>query len=100
MAKAEQKIAKKVAKRNNKFVQYEASKLIDDEKGEDYDSFFLQINPLEFGSSAGKSKDIHIDTFDLYVGDGQRILSNAQLTLSSATDMVLWVKMVSVNPLY
>lgn len=82
LAKAEQKIAKKVAKRNNKFVKYEASKLINDQKEEDYDSFFLQINPLEFGSSAGKSKDIHIDTFDLYVGDGQRILSNAQLTLS------------------
>ena len=56
--------------------------MINDQKEEDYDSFFLQINPLEFGSSAGKSKDIHIETFDLYVGDGQRILSNAQLTLS------------------
>ncbi|QLQ78422.1 hypothetical protein HG537_0A06690 [Torulaspora globosa] len=82
LAKAEQKIAKKVAKRNNKFVKYEASKLIDQKKEEDYDSFFLKINPLDFGSAAGKSKDIHIDTFDLYVGDGQRILSDAQLTLS------------------
>lgn len=82
LAKAEEKIAKKVAKRNNKFVKYEASKLIGERKDEDYDSFFLEINPLDFGSSAGKSKDIHIDTFDLYVGDGQRILSNAQLTLS------------------
>lgn len=82
LAKAEQKIAKKVAKRNNKFVKYEASKLIDEKKEEDYDSFFLKINPLDFGSAAGKSKDIHIDTFDLYVGDGQRILSDAQLTLS------------------
>ncbi|CCE91821.1 putative AAA family ATPase GCN20 TDEL_0D02370 [Torulaspora delbrueckii] len=82
LAKAEQKIAKKVAKRNNKFVKYEASKLIDEKREEDYDSFFLKINPLDFGSAAGKSKDIHIDTFDLYVGDGQRILSDAQLTLS------------------
>ncbi|AQZ11032.1 GCN20 (YFR009W) [Zygosaccharomyces parabailii] len=82
LAKAEQKIAKKVAKRNNKFVQYEASKLIAPQREEDYDSFFLKINPLDFGSGAGKSKDIHIDTFDLYVGDGQRILSDARLTLS------------------
>lgn len=82
LAKAEQKIAKKVAKRNNKFVQYEASRLINGDKEEDYDSFYMKINPLEFGSSAGKSKDIKIDTFDLYVGDGQRILSDAQLTLS------------------
>lgn len=82
LAKAEQKIAKKVAKRNNRFVKYEASKLIDEKKEDDYDSFFLKINPLDFGSGAGKSKDIHIDTFDLYVGDGQRILSDAQLTLS------------------
>lgn len=82
LKKAEEKIAKKVAKRNNKFVKYEASKLINEGQNEDYDSFFLKINPLEFGSAAGKSKDIKIDTFDLYVGDGQRILSNAQLTLS------------------
>lgn len=82
LAKAEKKIAKKVAKRNNKFVEYEASKLIDEQNEEDFDSFFLKINPLDFGSAAGKSKDIHIDTFDLYVGDGQRILSDAQLSLS------------------
>ena len=82
LEKAEKKIAKKVAKRNNKFVKYEASRLINQAKEDDYDSFFLQINPLEFGSAAGKSKDIKVDTFDLYVGDGQRILSDAQLTLS------------------
>ncbi|CEP62219.1 putative AAA family ATPase GCN20 LALA0_S05e00518g [Lachancea lanzarotensis] len=82
LEKAEKKIAKKVAKRNNKFVKYEASRLINQSKEDDYDSFFLEINPLEFGSAAGKSKDIKIDTFDLYVGDGQRILSDAQLTLS------------------
>ncbi|CUS20988.1 LAQU0S02e02982g1_1 [Lachancea quebecensis] len=82
LEKAEKKIAKKVAKRNNKFVKYEASRLINQSKEDDYDSFFLQINPLEFGSAAGKSKDIKVDTFDLYVGDGQRILSDAQLTLS------------------
>jgi len=82
LEKQERKIAKKVAKRNNKFVQYEASKLLNEKKEEDYDSFFLEINPLDFGSSAGKSKDIKIDQFDLYVGDGNRILSEASLTLA------------------
>lgn len=82
LQKAEAKIAKKVAKRNNKFVKYEASKLLNEAPQEDYDSFFLKINPLDFGLSAGKSKDIHVDNIDLYVGDGQRILSDASLTLS------------------
>lgn len=81
LEKQERKIAKKVAKRNNKFVQYEASKLLNEKKDEDYDSFFLEINPMDFASS-GKSKDIKIDNFDLYVGDGQRILSEASLTLA------------------
>ncbi|GMG29882.1 unnamed protein product [Ambrosiozyma monospora] len=82
LQKAEAKIAKKVAKRNNKFVKYEASKLINESKQEDYDSFFMKVNPIEFGAGAGKSKDIKLDTFDLYVGAGQRILSDAQLTLA------------------
>lgn len=82
LEKQERKIAKKVAKRNNQFVKYEASKLLNEKKDEDYDSFYLEINPLDFGSSAGKSKDIKIDNFDLYVGDGQRILSDASLTLA------------------
>ncbi|CAH6718643.1 protein Gcn20p [[Candida] jaroonii] len=82
LEKQERKIAKKVAKRNNQFVKYERSKLLNDQKEEDYDSFFLEINPLDFGSSAGKSKDIKIENFDLYVGEGQRILSEATLTLS------------------
>ncbi|CAN3375363.1 hypothetical protein DIURU_002439 [Diutina rugosa] len=82
LEKQERKIAKKVAKRNNQFVKYEASRLLDDKKEDDYDSFFLEINPLDFGSSAGKSKDIKIDQFDLYVGDGRRILSEASLTLA------------------
>lgn len=82
LQKAEAKIAKKVAKRANKFVQYEASKLLNEQSAEDYDSFFLKINPIDFGSSAGKSKDIKVDNFDLYVGLGQRILSDASLTLA------------------
>lgn len=82
LEKQERKIAKKVAKRNNQFVKYEASKLLNEKKKEDYDSFFLEINPLDFGSSAGKSKDIKVDNFDLYVGEGRRILSDASLTLA------------------
>lgn len=81
LEKQERKIAKKVAKRNNQFVKYEASKLLNEKKEEDYDSFFLEINPMdEVGS--GKSKDIKIENFDLYVGEAQRILSEATLTLS------------------
>lgn len=82
LEKQERKIAKKVAKRNNQFVKYERSKLLNDQKDQDYDSFFLEINPLEFGGGAGKSKDIKIENFDLYVGDAKRILSEATLTLA------------------
>lgn len=82
LEKQERKIAKKVAKRDNKFVKYEASRLLNEQKEGEYDDFFLQVNPLDFGSSAGKSKDIKIENFDLYVGDGQRILSESTLTLS------------------
>lgn len=82
LEKAEKKIAAKVAKRANKFVKYEASKLINEQAKENYDEFFLKINPIEFGSGAGKSKDIKIDNFDLYVGDGQRILNDTSLSLS------------------
>lgn len=82
LQKAEAKIAKKVAKRNNKFVDYEASKLLNDRGKEDYDDFFLKVNPIEFGAGAGKSKDIKVDNFDLHVGDAQRILSDASLTLA------------------
>ncbi|ODQ78679.1 hypothetical protein BABINDRAFT_39104 [Babjeviella inositovora NRRL Y-12698] len=84
LEKAERKIAKKVAKRDNKFVKYEASKLLNEQSSDDYDEFFLKINPIDFssGAGAGKSKDIKIDNFDLYVGEGQRILSNASLSLA------------------
>ena len=82
LEKQERKIAKKVSKRNNQFVKYERSKLLNETKEQDYDSFFLEINPLEFGAGAGKSKDIKVNNIDLYVGDGQRILNDASLTLS------------------
>lgn len=83
LEKAEKKIAAKLAKREMKTVEYEASKLLIDNTKEDYDSFFLTVNPLDLtGAAAGKSKDIKIENFDLYVGAGQRVLSNTTLTLS------------------
>lgn len=83
LEKAEKKIAAKLAKKEMKTVEYEASKLLKDNSKEDYDSFFLTVNPLDLSnSSAGKSKDVKIENFDLYVGAGQRVLSNTTLTLS------------------
>ncbi|ODQ68442.1 positive regulator of the Gcn2p kinase activity, forms a complex with Gcn1p [Nadsonia fulvescens var. elongata DSM 6958] len=87
LEKAEKKIASKKAKRDAQAsalsVEYEASKLIDEQSAEDYDDFFLTINPLNAGFSAsGKSKDIKIENFDLYVGAGRRILSDTMLTLA------------------
>ncbi|CDK26707.1 unnamed protein product [Kuraishia capsulata CBS 1993] len=81
LQKAEAKIAKKIAKKQNRYVEYEASKLLNQTQ-DDYESFFLKVNPIEFGSAAGKSKDIKVENFDLYVGEGQRILSDSTLTLA------------------
>lgn len=86
LEKAEKKIASKMAKRAQKAVtsqvHYEASRLLNVSEEEDYDKFFLAVNPLELGESGGRSKDIKIENFDLHVGAGQRILSNTTLTLS------------------
>lgn len=83
LKKAEQKIAQKLAKKKMRYVEYEASKLIKDENKESYDNFFLTVNPLEFGLGQGKSKDIKIEDFDLYVGDtSQRVLADTTLTLA------------------
>ncbi|KAK9457249.1 P-loop containing nucleoside triphosphate hydrolase protein [Dipodascopsis uninucleata] len=83
LEKAERKIQAKLEKKAMKTVQYEASKLLKEQPEEDYDSFFMSVNPLMLGASAqGKSKDIKIDSFDLYVGQGKRILSDTSLTLA------------------
>lgn len=82
LEKAERKIAQKLAKRKMKTVEYEASRLIKEETKEDYENFFLTINPIEFGAAAGKTKDIKIENFDLFVGNSQRVLSDTTLTLS------------------
>lgn len=82
LKKAEAKIARKLEKRKRKHVKYEASKLINDQTAEDYDSFFLKVNPMDGARTGGGSKDIKIDNFDLFVGQGQRILTDASLTLA------------------
>jgi ATP-binding cassette subfamily F protein 3 len=82
LEKAEKKIAAKLAKRETRTVEYEPSKLLVANDNEDYDTFFLTVNPLDLGTSQGKSKDVKIDNFDLYVGAGKRILSNTSLTLA------------------
>lgn len=86
LAKQEKKIAAKLAKRQDtsfmKELTYEGSKLLQDNNEQDYDEFFLTVNPLELGPSEGKSKDIKIENFDLYVGEGTRILADSTLTLA------------------
>lgn len=81
LEKAEKKIQQKLEKRARRNVEYEASKLLADENKQDYDQFFLTVNPLEYNDE-GKDKNIKLDNIDLYVGAGQRILSNTTLTLS------------------
>ncbi|KAK9451728.1 P-loop containing nucleoside triphosphate hydrolase protein [Limtongia smithiae] len=83
LEKAERKIQAKLEKRTMKTVQYEASKLLIAPLEEDYDKFFMEVNPLMLnGSAMGKSKDIKIDGFDLHVGAGKRILTDTSLTLA------------------
>lgn len=88
LEKAEMKIAAKLAKRQARqakegmAIDYEASRLLNANDTDDYDSFFLTINPLDMGPSQGKSKDIKIENFDLHVGAGLRILTDTTLQLS------------------
>lgn len=89
LAKQEKKIAAKLLKRENlangtfmKELKYEKSRLLSDNSEQSYDEFFLTVNPLELNPSEGKSKDVKLDSFDLHVGNGVRILSDASLTLA------------------
>jgi ATP-binding cassette subfamily F protein 3 len=84
LEKAERKIAAKQNKKEFKNVQYEASKLLNqqDDK-QSYEEFFMAVNPLQLGSGQGqaKSKDIKIDGVDVTIG-GLRILTDTNLTLA------------------
>lgn len=83
LRKAEAKIAAKMAKRQqktNQRVEYEASKLINEQKAlqEEYKLY----NPiLDYTSTKGKIKDIKIENFDISFA-GRRILTDANLTLA------------------
>lgn len=82
LEKAERKIRAKQEKKIHKNVEYEASKLIaNPNSGQSYEEFFMAVNPLQLGSSAGKSKDIKIDNVDVSIS-GKRILSDTSLTLA------------------
>lgn len=85
LAKQEKKIQQKLAKREAGFMKdltYETSKLLEEKDNNNFDEFFLTVNPLELGPSEGRTKDIKIDNFDLSVGSGIRILQDSTLTLS------------------
>lgn len=83
LAKAEAKIAAKMAKRQQKSnmkVEYEASRLLDEQKAlqEEYKLY----NPImDYTSTKGKVKDIKVDNFDISFA-GRRILTDASLTLA------------------
>lgn len=83
LEKAERKIRAKQDKKEMKFVEYEASRLLDEpNETESYEEFFMKVNPLQIGSDSGaKSKDIKVDGIDISIA-GQRILTDTNLTLA------------------
>ncbi|KAK8434096.1 P-loop containing nucleoside triphosphate hydrolase protein [Phyllosticta citricarpa] len=83
LEKAERKIRAKQEKKEMRFVEYEASRLLDEPtETESYEEFFMKVNPLQMGSdSSAKSKDIKVDGIDISIA-GQRILTDTNLTLA------------------
>ncbi|KAI5303022.1 hypothetical protein KEM56_000121 [Ascosphaera pollenicola] len=82
LQKAELKIAAKQAKKEMKNVEYEASRLLEEpEDAQSYEDFYMQVNPLQMGEAAKKSKDIKVDGIDVSVA-GTRILTDTTLTLA------------------
>lgn len=85
LKKAEAKIAAKMAKRqakSNMAVDYEASKLIEDNEQKALEEAYKMYNPiLDYTSTKGKSKDIKLENFDISFA-GKRILTDANLTLA------------------
>lgn len=82
LEKAERKIAAKQSKKTFKTVEYEASRLLNQvDESQSYEDFYMAVNPLQMGGTAGKSKDIKIDNTDVSIG-GLRILQDTTLTLS------------------
>ncbi|KAI6784226.1 uncharacterized protein J7T54_004772 [Emericellopsis cladophorae] len=82
LEKAERKIAAKQQKKTFKTVEYEASRLLDQpESAENYEEFYMAVNPLQLGANSNKSKDITLDNIDVSIG-GLRILTDTTLTLA------------------
>ncbi|KAK8240039.1 P-loop containing nucleoside triphosphate hydrolase protein [Phyllosticta capitalensis] len=83
LEKAERKIRAKQEKKEMRFVEYEASRLLDEpSETQSYEEFFMKVNPLQLGSdSSAKSKDIKVDGIDISIA-GQRILADTNLTLA------------------
>jgi ATP-binding cassette, subfamily F, member 3 len=82
LEKAERKIRAKQDRKVMKNVEYESSRLLDqNDEAQSYEEFFMQVNPLQLGGDTNKSKDIKIDSFDVSIG-GKRILSDANLTFA------------------
>ncbi|KAL1306704.1 hypothetical protein AAFC00_005373 [Neodothiora populina] len=83
LEKAERKLRAKQDRKEFKFIEYEASKLLDvPDETQSYEEFFMAVNPLQLGSdSQSKSKDIKVDGIDISIG-GKRILNDTNLTLA------------------
>ncbi|GME60034.1 translation initiation regulator [Neofusicoccum parvum] len=83
LEKAERKIRAKQEKKEMRFVEYEASRLLDQpDETQSYEEFFMMVNPLQLGSDASqKSKDIKVDGIDVSIS-GTRILTDTNLTLA------------------
>lgn len=82
LEKAERKIAAKQQKKQYKNVEYEASRLLDQEDpAQSYEEFYMAVNPLQAAGSASKTKDIKLDNIDVAIG-AQRILTDTTLTLA------------------
>ncbi|OZJ01961.1 hypothetical protein BZG36_05130 [Bifiguratus adelaidae] len=86
LAKAEAKIASKMAKRvakSNMSVNYEASRLLQQQNDQKaLEEAYRAFNPiLDYTSTKGKVKDVKIENFDISFA-GKRILTNANLTLA------------------
>ncbi|KAF2862646.1 ABC transporter domain-containing protein [Piedraia hortae CBS 480.64] len=82
LEKAERKLQAKQDRKRFKTVEYEASRLLDKPTQQEYEDFFLAVNPLQLGPEAkSRSKDVTVDGVDIAIGS-LRILTDTTLTLS------------------
>ncbi|KAL0074831.1 P-loop containing nucleoside triphosphate hydrolase protein [Phycomyces blakesleeanus] len=84
LRKAEAKIAAKMVKRQEKTnlkVEYEASRLLEDEQKALQEAYKMYNPILDYTSTKSKNKDIKIENFDISFA-GRRILTDASLTIA------------------